>query len=231
MITIILPVYNSIKYIKECLDSISKQAFTDWKLLIFDDGSTDGTLEYLEDWVKNESKAILYKRNQSYISNLNEGIDLADSKYIARMDADDIMYPERLKVQLDFMEQNEDIDLVCSSVECIKEDGSSNGYFGAFFPEQIMDASDLMFMNQIVHPSVLMRTEFIQKNNIRYKEEFKYAEDWEMWTQMLEKRMKLYSLKTPLLKYRIVEKSMSRTHQEEIRKLRGEILTRLNKLR
>ena len=231
MITIILPVYNSIKYIKECLDSISKQTFTDWRLLIFDDGSTDGTLEYLENWIKNEDRAILYKRNQSYISNLNEGIDLSDTKYIARMDADDIMYPERLQTQLDFMEAHTDIDLVCSSVECIKEDGSSNGYFGAFFSEQIMDASDLMFMNQIVHPSVLMRSESLKQNNIRYKEEFKYAEDWEMWTQMLEKRMKLLSLKTPLMKYRIVEKSMSRTHQEEIRKLRGEILTRLNKLR
>lgn len=231
MITIILPVYNSIKYIKECLDSISKQTFTDWRLLIFDDGSTDGTLECLEEYVKNENRAILYKRSQSYISNLNEGIDLSDTKYIARMDADDIMYPERLQTQFEFMEAHTDIDLVCSSVECIKEDGSSNGYFGAFFPEQIMDASDLMFMNQIVHPSVLMRTESIKKNHIRYNEEFKYAEDWEMWTQMLEKRMKLYSLKTTLLKYRIVEKSMSRTHQEEIRKLRGEILTRLNKLR
>lgn len=231
MITVILPVYNSIKYIKECLDSISKQTFTDWKLLIFDDGSTDGTLEYLEDWVKSEDRAFLYKRNQSYIANLNEGIDLSDTKYIARMDADDIMYPERLQTQFKFMEAHTDIDLVCSSVECIKEDGSSNGYFGAFFPEQIMDASDLMFMNQIVHPSVLIRTESIKKNNIRYNEEFKYAEDWEMWTHMLEKRMNLYSLRTSLLKYRIVEKSMSRTHQEEIRKLRGEILTRLNKLR
>lgn len=231
MITIILPVYNSINYIKECLDSIFKQTFTDWKVLIFDDGSTDGTLEYLEEYVKNESRAILFKRNQNYISNLNEGIDLTDTKYIARMDADDIMYPERLQVQFDFMEQNNDIDLVCSSVECIKEDGSNNGYFGAFFPNQVMDASDLMFMNQIVHPSVLIRTASIKNNNIKYKEEYKYAEDWEMWTQMLEKNMKLYPLSTPLMKYRIAEKSMSRTHQEEIKKLRIKILTRLNVIR
>lgn len=230
MITIILPVYNSIQYIKDCLDSISEQTFKDWKLLIFDDGSNDGTLEYLEDWVKKESRATLFKRNQSYIQNLNEGIDMADTKYIARMDGDDIMFPNRLQYQLDFMEYHPDIDLIGSSVEIINEENNHKGYFGSFFPNQILDASDLAFMNQIVHPTVLIRKESLDKNNIRYKEEFKYAEDWEMWTQMLEKSMKMYTTSTPLLKYRVTGNSMSRTHQDEIKILREHILQRLFKL-
>lgn len=230
MITIILPVYNSIYYIKSCLDSISEQTFKDWKLLIFDDGSNDGTLEYLEEWVKKEPRATLCKRNQSYIQNLNDGFDMANTKYIARMDADDIMFPNRLQYQLDFMESHPDIDLIGSSVQIINLDGDHKGYFGAFFPNQVLDASDLAFMNQIVHPTVLIRKESLDKNNIRYKEEFKYAEDWEMWTQMLEKSMKMYTTSTPLLKYRVTGNSMSRTHQDEIKILREQILQRLFKI-
>lgn len=229
-ITIILPVYNSIKYIKDCLNSISEQTFKDWKLLIFDDSSNDGTLEYLENWIKKESRATLFKRNQSYIQNLNEGIDITDTKYIARMDADDIMFPNRLQYQLDFMESHPDIDLISSSVEIIDEKNNHKGYFSSFFPNQTLDASDMAFMNQIVHPSVFIRKESLDKNNIRYKKEFKYAEDWEMWTQMLEYNMKLFNTSTPLIKYRVVNNSMSRTHQDEIKVLRKKILQRLFKI-
>lgn len=230
MITIILPVYNSINYIEDCLESISGQTFKDWKLLIFDDGSNDGTLEYLEELVKKEPRATLLKRKQSYIQNLNDGFDMANTKYIARMDADDIMLPNRLQYQFEFMESHPDVDLIGSSVEIINQNGEQKGYFGAFFPNQVLDASDMAFMNQIVHPTVLMRRGSLNRYNIRYKPDYKYAEDWEMWTQMLECGMKMYTTSTPLLKYRVTGNSMSRTHQDEIKILREQILQRLFKM-
>lgn len=231
MITIILPVYNSIQYIKDCLDSISKQTFKDWKLLIFDDGSNDGTLEYLEHWVNSEPRATLFKRNQSYIQNLNEGLDLANTKYIARMDSDDIMLPNRLQCQFDFMESHPRVDLVSSSVEVIDAIGNSKGNFGSFFSDCLLSADDMQFMNQIVHPTVLIRTVSLRRKNIRYKPEFKYAEDWELWTQMLENKLELYSMSNILLKYRKYGNSMSDSHQTEISKIRPIILSRLESLR
>lgn len=231
MVTIILPVYNSIKYIESCLNSIINQTFKDWKLFIFDDGSTDGTLEYLRKFEKEDDRVYLYERKNSYIQNLNEGINLADTKYIARMDSDDVMYLDRLEWQFNFMEENKQVDLVCNSVEVIDELGNHKGFFGSFFPNQLMDSSDLAFMNQIVHPSVFWRTKSLKDLGICYKEEFKYAEDWELWTQILENGLKIYNSSKPILKYRKVSTSMSRVHREEIDNLRNIIIGRLLKIR
>ncbi len=98
-ISVVMPVYNAEKYIKQAVESILNQSFSDFEFIIINDGSTDGTLAILENYVKEDERIHLISReNKGLVATLNEGIDLAGSPLIARMDADDISLPHRFKI-------------------------------------------------------------------------------------------------------------------------------------
>ena len=111
-VTVLLPVYNGEAFLEEAVNSVLRQSFRDFELLIMDDGSTDNTLSVAGRF--KDPRIRLEKRQHDFIGNLNEGIRLAQGKYIARMDADDIMHTERLRVQVGVMEKNPEI-AVCGS--------------------------------------------------------------------------------------------------------------------
>lgn len=102
-ITVLMPVRNGEKYIKNAIDSVLNQTLTDFEFLIIDDGSTDRTVKIIQDYA--DERIHLVKRKHQFIQNLNEGLQLASSAYIARMDADDIMHTERLRIQLKRMKK------------------------------------------------------------------------------------------------------------------------------
>ena len=106
-ITVLMPVRNGEKYIKNAIDSVLNQTLTDFEFLIIDDGSTDRTVKIIQDYA--DERIHLVKRKHQFIQNLNEGLQLASGAYIARMDADDIMHTERLRIQLKRMKKNPDI--------------------------------------------------------------------------------------------------------------------------
>ena len=95
-ITVLMPVRNGEKYIKNAIDSVLNQTLTDFEFLIIDDGSTDRTVKIIQDYA--DERIHLVKRKHQFIQNLNEGLQLASGAYIARMDADDIMHTERLRI-------------------------------------------------------------------------------------------------------------------------------------
>ena len=129
-ITILMPVRNGEKYIKESIDSILKQTFTDFELLIMDDGSTDRTVERIERYT--DERIRLIRRKHNFIRNLNEGLELALGAYIARMDADDISMPERFVKQIAFMNSHPDID--CLGTWAIEIDDDGKEYFRKKMP-------------------------------------------------------------------------------------------------
>ncbi|MCS2384182.1 glycosyltransferase family 2 protein [Bacteroides thetaiotaomicron] len=102
-ITVLMPVRNGEKYIKDAINSVLRQTLTDFELLIIDDGSIDRTVEIIQGYT--DQRIRLEKREHQFIPNLNEGIKLASAPYIARMDADDIMHTERLRIQLKRMKK------------------------------------------------------------------------------------------------------------------------------
>ncbi|MCS2195960.1 glycosyltransferase [Bacteroides faecis] len=102
-ITVLMPVRNGEKYIKNAIDSVLNQTLTDFEFLIIDDGSTDRTVKIIQDYA--DERIHLVKRKHQFIQNLNEGLQLASGAYIARMDADDIMHTERLRIQLKRMKK------------------------------------------------------------------------------------------------------------------------------
>lgn len=116
-ISIILPVYNTSQYILKAVNSILQQSLTDFELILIDDGSSDGTEQLVRQLADKDSRIRLVQRsNKGLITTLNEGVALARSPLIARMDADDIAFPERLAVQYAYMNSHPDLLAVGSYV-------------------------------------------------------------------------------------------------------------------
>lgn len=117
LVTVAMPVYNAGTYLRAAVTSMIRQTFTDWELIIIDDGSTDGAVEGIQDLRDSRIRVLGDGSNRGLAARLNEAIDLACGRYFARMDQDDISYPERLASQLAMLEQNPELDLV--AVRCV----------------------------------------------------------------------------------------------------------------
>jgi len=105
-VTVLMPVYNGEKYLNEAIDSILGQTFKDFKFLIINDGSTDGTADILKSYKDSRIKVTNNEKNIGLTKSLNKGLKMAKSEYIARMDADDISLPTRLQKQVEFMDSH-----------------------------------------------------------------------------------------------------------------------------
>ena len=108
MVTVLMSVYNGEKFLKEAMDSILTQTFTDFEFLIINDGSTDNSVKIIESYNDSRIRLINNEKNLKLIASLNKGISLARGKYIARMDCDDISSPMRLEKEVDFLENSSD---------------------------------------------------------------------------------------------------------------------------
>lgn len=176
-ITVLMPVRNGEKYIKDAIESVLKQTFTDFEFIIIDDGSTDQTVKIVHEY--EDQRIRLIKREHRFILNLNEGLKLASGSYIARMDADDIMHTERLKIQLKRMKKNPDI-VVCGTWARFFDDNgmlrrTSFGY--EIIHEPVLE---LLKYNILLHPSVMIKKEFLLNQHIEYQN-YPFVEDYKMW--------------------------------------------------
>ena len=129
LVSVVLPVYNAGTTLPLALASIVRQSFRDWELILIDDASTDGCVSALAALGPPDSRVRIIReaRNQGLAARLNQGIDLAAGRYLARMDQDDIAYPERLETQVKFLETHPDIDLVATRTLLFRDDGSAIG--------------------------------------------------------------------------------------------------------
>lgn len=118
-VTVLMPAYNAEKYIETAIESILNQTYKDFEFIIVNDCSTDSTLDIIERYAKQDKriKIISNKENQKIAQTLNNGLKEAKGKYIARLDADDWSYPERLEKQVNFMEENPDVVLSSGNME------------------------------------------------------------------------------------------------------------------
>ena len=109
-VTVAIPMYNAAPHLRECLDSVLAQTFRDFELLIVDDGSTDDSVDIVRSYTDPRIRLLLNRHD--YIGSLNLLLCEARGKYIARMDADDVMVPQRLALQFAYMEAHPDVDLL-----------------------------------------------------------------------------------------------------------------------
>lgn len=198
--------YNAGNYVAEAIESVIKQSFHDFEFIIVDDGSEDDTLSIIRSYA--DARIKLFENSHDYIGSLNSGIKVASGKYIARMDADDRMHTDRLRIQYEAMEENPAIT-ICSSWVSVFGKEVSNGAtvcFGAGIVEYPLLL--LLKHNVIIHPSVMMRTEFLHNYSLKY-EAYDCAEDYKLWVGIAKSGGTFYIESQPLLYYRVSDEQVS----------------------
>src|SRR5258707_12307786 len=159
-ISVIMPVYNSERYVEQAVESILRQTFADFEFLITDDGSTDSSLAQLRRYAARDARIRLTSRpNTGCVKALIEMVPLARGKYIARMDADDISMPERFERQVQFLEQNPECVAVSSKVLLMDPDGARMKYAGEKQTHEEIDSAHLRAEGGAMsHPAVRIRS-------------------------------------------------------------------------
>lgn len=199
-VSIILPVYNSQEYIKEAIESISSQSFKDWELIIIDDASSDQTPNILKKYKDKRIIGLKNDRNMGVAISLNRGLKQATGEYIARIDADDICFPNRFELQVEFLDNNPATVIVGSNAEIINSSGDV--LFITDLPTTDIGIRNMLFVrNPLIHPSVMFRRKILGKVG-NYNIKFNGAEDYELWFRML-KSGRAYNFKKPLIKRRV----------------------------
>lgn len=156
-LTVIIPVYNGMPFLKDAIQSILNQTYKDFNLLIIDDGSTDDSPEYLKNL--NDSRIeVRYQTNIGLCASLNQSIASCDSALIARLDQDDIALPFRLQEQVDFLNSNADYACVLSNISRITERGKEFGSYGTYCTEEISDYRWGLY-GSMVHSTICFRRE------------------------------------------------------------------------
>jgi len=202
-VSIVLPVYNGALFLQEALDSILNQSYTNFELLIINDGSTDKSEDIILSYSDPRIVYIKNERNLGLVDSLNNAIKLCRGEFIARMDADDISLPERLNLQRDFLQKNIHFAMVASVVQPIDSEGNLLG----LWPTDANTTSDesiynmLAKTNCIAHPSVMMRAAVAKR--LMYRHGANASEDYDLWLRMVAHGFKLGKLCQPLLFYRV----------------------------
>jgi glycosyltransferase involved in cell wall biosynthesis len=189
------------------------QTFEDFEFIIINDGSTDGSRDILERISERDDRVqLVHQENKGLIPALNRGLDMAQGKYIARMDADDISQPRRFEHQVRYLEANPGVGVVFSWATEIDREGQKIGRWSApVSPEAILWS--LLFTNRLCHPSAMMRHSFVE-NVGGYAEWAIHAEDYELWTRAIL-RTQLVALPRTLLKYRRQDSSITATKRKQ----------------
>ena len=207
LISVIMPVYNAEKYIAEAIESILNQTYSDFEFLIFNDASTDKSAEIIKEYATKDKRIVFfdYQQNTGYLKHLNEGIDKAKGKYIARMDADDISLPTRFEEQVNFLESNEEVIVIGTGYITIG-DKSDFEWKPKNQDEDIK--LQLLVESPLAHPTVFMRTATLKENKIKYNQEYYPAEDYAMWVKLSEYG-KMANLSKIMLYYRVHAQQIS----------------------
>ncbi len=213
-VSVLTPIYNTNHaHLRQCIESILNQTFTDFEFIILNDSPNNAELEKLV--LSYDDKRIIYLKNDKNIGisqSRNKLIDVARGKYIAIFDHDDISHPTRLEKQVDFLNNNPYVGVV----------GTWTHWFGAkdFVrknPEHDTDIKiRLTDVCAIMHTSAMIRKSVLMENNIKYEEQYTPAEDYRLWGQLMA-CTEFHNIQEVLVEYRYDEQNTShrmKTRQE-----------------
>ena len=178
-ISVIMPAYNSEKYIGEAIESILNQTFTDFEFIILNDGSTDNTAKIIKEYVKKDKRIrfINSKKNQGFIASLNKCLDVSVGQYIAKMDSDDISLPERLEKQVKYLDLHKNVGLLGTGYRAFDKKE-----FDVIHPTKVT-IFDMIKGSYVT--IVMFRKNIIDKFDLRFNPEFIYAEDYEFYSRFI----------------------------------------------
>lgn len=214
LVSIVIPVYNANKYLSECLDSLYNQTYKNIEIIIVNDGSTDGSEKIIDNFYKKyRSNTVVLKNSKpsGFTGEVaaNQGIRIAKGIYVARMDADDIAFPDRIEKEVNFLEKHKDYFLVSSSAEVIDELGKLIGCWNLGKDYNLI-LKKIFLTNSIVNSSILFRKSEIKKDF--YKIKYSGFNDYYTWIYYLSQGNKIHTLNDALVKYRTSDSSSTRTN-------------------
>lgn len=198
-VSILMPVFNVAPYLREAMDSMLAQTFTDFELIVLDDCTPDEAPQILDTY--DDPRIVRYRgeKNVGLGNVLNVGMDMARGEFIARMDGDDISLPDRLEKQVAFMDAHPDIDLCSCAMQLFG--AKSEVWVRESDPEEVKITA--LFFSPILHASSVWRRERFNEANLRFRQEMVPAEDYDMWTRALTAGLKLVNMPEVLYRYRI----------------------------
>lgn len=218
LISIIVPVYNVEKYIRETMDSVLAQTYPDWELLLVEDGSSDRSADVAADYIaeKREMRIRLIKQssNQGAAKARNRGLKEAKGRYIAYLDADDLWEPDKLERELAFM-QEKDAAFVFTGYEFAEEDGTGMGKVvrvpGTLSYRQAL-SNTTIFTSTVMFDTEKISREQLEMPQIK-------SEDTALWWTVLKQGYTAYGLDENLVRYRRCGSTLSSNKLEAIRRI------------
>jgi len=217
LVTILLPFFNVGGEFDQAIESISQQTFPHWQLLLISNNANPEGLEIAQKWVEKDlRKKLLHEPKQGIAHALNAGLAQSQSPFIARMDADDISLPERLSKQFGFLENNPQIDVVCSQTTFKTNIPGSEG-FSIFVDWQnsIISPEDhslyRFIESTIAHPTIMFRKELLEKFGPYSTRPV--PEDYELWLRWMDQGVRFFKIPEPLLTWNDHSERLTRTHE------------------
>lgn len=200
-VSVIMGIYNCEDTLKESVQSIINQTYSNWELIMCDDGSTDNTFAIAEEFSKNDNRIKLLRnlQNMGLARTLNKCIEASNGDYIMRHDGDDIMVPERMQVQVKYMLEN-DCDM-CGSGAYIFDD---KGVWGQRTPQRIPSKNLLATRSPFIHPTVIIKKEVLLEvgGYTDNKLTRQRLEDFDLWKKLYSRNYKLHNIQEPLIYFR-----------------------------
>lgn len=211
LVTVLMPVYNACDYVAAAINSVIGQEFNDWHLLVINDGSKDNTGEVLKQY-KGHPKITIQDnpKNLKLIATLNNGLKQITSPYIARLDADDIMQPNRLSEQVRYMEANRNV-VLCGTGFYSFTDGIASGKDTMYPSSQEEIVFRHLVNTSFCHPSIILRNNIVEE--LMFDANYPHAEDYELF-ERISTQYSVTNLNIIGTSYRIHEASVSEQHKK-----------------
>lgn len=227
-VTVLMPAYNAEKYIADAIESVLRQSFSDFKLLIVNDGSTDQTQKVIHSF-SDKRIQLIHQSHHGIASALNKGLAEAGSIYIARFDADDICLPNRLEQQVDFLDHHPNHIVVGCDAEYISEDGQHLFHFNCISHSNEEIREKIHRHCPFIHSSVMYKKAAVEKIG-GYSVHAHNFEDYLLWMQLM-KFGKFHNLAQQLIKVRFNPSSVTideRWRGRNFRKMKRRIIQKGN---
>ncbi|KKQ33960.1 MAG: hypothetical protein US50_C0067G0008 [Candidatus Nomurabacteria bacterium GW2011_GWB1_37_5] len=212
-VSILLPTYNGAQYVVESIESVIRQSFNDWELIIIDDASTDNIGNIIKEFIKNYSRIIFIQndKNLGLAGNLNKGISISKGEYIARIDQDDIWIDsDKLKKQVEFLDKNMDCVLIGTGYKIVDENGMFIRDVKPLKDDQSIRKNILLY-NPFGHSTVVFRKQPVLHLK-GYNSKIKYGEDYDLWLRLGQKGS-LANIEDICMQYRMCN-GMSQKHNK-----------------
>ncbi len=223
VVSIIMPAFNAEKFICETIKSVQTQTFSEWELIIVDDGSTDGTAEIIETFLSDKRVRLIRQKNGGVAAARNAALKIADGEWIAFLDADDVWFPEKLSEQMGVIRGNAGINLVFTNYFLWDGERDLELRFKseAKFPRGDYNRR-LIFHNLFGMSSVLLKRAALESIGA-FDQSVAPAEDWDLWLRLADSGLRAVGINKPLLRYRMwsgnASKNSVRMMQSNVRVL------------